>query len=194
MANVISVTALNRYVKSILESDAVLTDIALRGEVSNFTNHYKTGHFYFTLKDEKCAVKAVMFRSYAQQLSFVPENGMRVIVRCRVSLFERDGAFQVYVEDLFPDGLGAMQMAFEQLKARLEREGLFALNTKAPAAPPAARGPCHQQNRRCHSGYSECHAAAARQWNLCCALSTCRGRGGAGHCACHSGAGGAQRY
>ena len=63
MANVISVTALNRYVKSILESDAVLTDIALRGEVSNFTNHYKTGHFYFTLKDEKCAVKAVMFRS-----------------------------------------------------------------------------------------------------------------------------------
>ena len=132
MANVISVTALNRYVKSILESDAVLTDIALRGEVSNFTNHYKTGHFYFTLKDEKCAVKAVMFRSYAQQLSFVPENGMRVIVRCRVSLFERDGAFQVYVEDLFPDGLGAMQMAFEQLKARLEREGLFAPEHKKP--------------------------------------------------------------
>src|SRR5699024_8179904 len=128
----ISVTALNRYVKSILESDAVLTDIALRGEVSNFTNHYKTGHFYFTLKDEKCAVKAVMFRSYAQQLSFVPENGMRVIVRCRVSLFERDGAFQVYVEDLFPDGLGAMQMAFEQLKARLEREGLFAPEHKKP--------------------------------------------------------------
>lgn len=132
MANVISVTALNRYVKSILDSDAVLTDIALRGEVSNFTNHYKTGHFYFTLKDEKCAVKAVMFRSYAQQLSFVPENGMRVIVRCRVSLFERDGSFQVYVEDMFPDGLGAMQMAFEQLKARLEKEGLFAPEHKRP--------------------------------------------------------------
>ncbi len=132
MANVISVTALNRYVKSVLDSDIVLTDIALRGEVSNFTNHYKTGHFYFTLKDEKCSVKAVMFRSYAQQLSFVPENGMRVIVRCRVSLFERDGSFQVYVEDMFPDGLGAMQMAFEQLKARLEKEGLFAPEHKRP--------------------------------------------------------------
>ena len=147
MANVISVTALNRYVKSILESDAVLTDIALRGEVSNFTNHYKTGHFYFTLKDEKCAVKAVMFRSYAQQLSFVPENGMRVIVRCRVSLFERDGAFQVYVEDLFPDGLGAMQMAFEQLKARLEREGLFAPEHKKPLPRHPRRMPFRRWGR-----------------------------------------------
>lgn len=196
MANVISVTALNRYVKSILESDAVLTDIALRGEVSNFTNHYKTGHFYFTLKDEKCAVKAVMFRSYAQQLSFVPENGMRVIVRCRVSLFERDGAFQVYVEDLFPDGLGAMQMAFEQLKARLEREGLFA---------PEHKKPLPRHPRRVGLVTSKTGAAIQDILNVTppplpgngiCAVPCQRagGRGGAGHCACHSGAGGAQRY
>ena len=97
MANVITVTALNRYVKTLLERDSVLTDVALRGEISNFTNHYKTGHFYFSLKDEQCSVKAVMFRRDAQNLAFMPQNGMRVIVRCRISLFERDGAFQVYV-------------------------------------------------------------------------------------------------
>lgn len=132
MANVITVTALNRYVKTLLDRDPVLTDVALRGEISNFTNHYKTGHFYFSLKDEQCSVKAVMFRRDAQRLDFLPQNGMRVIVRCRISLFERDGAFQVYVEDLFPDGIGAMQMAFEQLKEKLEREGLFAAEHKKP--------------------------------------------------------------
>ena len=132
MANVITVTALNRYVKTLLERDAVLTDVALRGEISNFTNHYKTGHFYFSLKDEQCSVKAVMFRREAQSLAFMPQNGMRVIVRCRISLFERDGAFQVYVEDMFPDGIGAMQMAFEQLKEKLDREGLFAPEHKRP--------------------------------------------------------------
>ena len=132
MANVITVTALNRYVKTLLERDSVLTDVALRGEISNFTNHYKTGHFYFSLKDEQCSVKAVMFRRDAQNLAFMPQNGMRVIVRCRISLFERDGAFQVYVEDMFPDGIGAMQMAFEQLKEKLDKEGLFALEHKKP--------------------------------------------------------------
>ena len=132
MANVITVTVLNRYVKELLERDAVLTDIALRGEISNFTNHFKTGHYYFSLKDEQCSVKAVMFRRDAQQLAFMPQNGMRVIVRCRISLFERDGAFQVYVEDMFPDGVGSMQMAFEQLKEKLAKEGLFAPEHKRP--------------------------------------------------------------
>ena len=132
MANVITVTALNRYVKTLLERDSVLTDVALRGEISNFTNHYKTGHFYFSLKDEQCSVKAVMFRRDAQNLAFMPQNGMRVIVRCRISLFERDGAFQVYVNEMFPDGLGAAQLALEQLKARLEKEGLFDPAKKKP--------------------------------------------------------------
>lgn len=132
MANIISITALNRYVKSILESDPVLTDIALRGEISNFVHHFKTGHFYFSLKDEACSVKAVMFRGDASQLAFMPKNGMRVIVHCRISLFERDGSFQVYAEDMFPDGVGAMQLAFEQLKDRLEKEGLFAQEHKRP--------------------------------------------------------------
>ncbi|MEG2596408.1 MAG: exodeoxyribonuclease VII large subunit [Ruthenibacterium sp.] len=132
MANVITVTALNQYVKALLEHDAVLTDIAIRGEISNFVNHFKTGHFYFTLKDAQCSVKAVMFRSNAQALGFLPQNGMRVIARCRISLFERDGAFQIYVDDLFPDGIGAMQLAFEQLKQKLETEGLFAQEIKKP--------------------------------------------------------------
>ena len=110
MADVIGITALNRYVKTLLESDAVLTDIALRGEISNFKNHFRTGHLYFSLKDSQSSVKAVMFRGNAQRLRFEPQDGMLVIVRGRISLYERDGAFQVYVEDMFPDGVGALQI------------------------------------------------------------------------------------
>lgn len=137
MANVITITALNKYVKSLLEKDAVLTDIALRGEISNFTHHLKTGHFYFSLRDEQCSVKAVMFRGDASALPFMPENGMRVIVQCRISLFERDGSFQVYVQHMVPDGIGAMQLAFEQLKEKLAKEGLFdeARKQALPAVP-----------------------------------------------------------
>ena len=132
MADIIGITALNRYVKTLLESVAVLTDIALRGVISNFKNHFRTGHLYFSLKDSQSSVKAVMFRGNAQRLRFEPQDGMLVIVRGRISLYERDGAFQVYVEDMFPDGVGAMQIAFEQLKARLAAEGLFAPEHKRP--------------------------------------------------------------
>ncbi|MEG0485710.1 MAG: exodeoxyribonuclease VII large subunit [Oscillospiraceae bacterium] len=137
MRDVITVTALNKYVKTILEKDSVLDGIAIRGEISNFVNHFKTGHFYFTVKDGQCSVKAVMFKSDATRLAFMPQNGMNVILRCRVSLFERDGAFQLYVEDMFPDGVGAMQLAFEQMKERLEKEGLFKAEYKKsiPAMP-----------------------------------------------------------
>lgn len=137
MANILTVTALNRYVRSQLESDPALLDIAIKGEISNFNSHFKTGHCYFSLKDDNSSVKAVMFRTAAQRLAFTPENGMSVVARCRVSLYERDGAFQLYVEDLFPDGVGAAQMAFEQLKARLQKEGLFEedLKKQLPAYP-----------------------------------------------------------
>ena len=93
MADVITITALNRYVKSLLDSDQVLGGIALRGEVANFVHHYKSGHYYFTLRDERASVKAVMFRQDAQRLAFTPQDGMRVIVRCRVSLYEATGSF-----------------------------------------------------------------------------------------------------
>lgn len=125
MADIITVAALNNYVKSLLDSDTILPGMAIRGEITNFVNHYKSGHWYFTLRDEKASVKAVMFRQDTSRLGFVPQEGMRVIVRCRVSLYETTGSFQIYVKDLFPDGIGAAQLALEQLKARLQAEGLF---------------------------------------------------------------------
>ena len=135
---VVSVSQLNRYVKMLLEEDDHLAPIYVSGEISGFVNHYKSGHLYFSLKDETALVKAVMFRTYAARLKFVPENGMKVIVRARVSLYEKDGAYQVYVEDMQPDGVGALQLAYEQLKRRLEAEGLFA-DSRKRALPPFPR-------------------------------------------------------
>ena len=125
MAEVISVSALNRYVKALFDANDTLFDLALRGEIANFVRNARSGHCYFTLRDEACSVKAVMFRSDASRLAFRPEEGMRVVVRCRATLYERDGAFQLYVTEMFPDGIGAAQLALEQLKAKLEKEGLF---------------------------------------------------------------------
>lgn len=141
MAEVISVSALNRYVKARLDADDVLYDLALRGEIANFVRNARSGHCYFSLRDGQCSVKAVMFRSDAQRVPFRPQEGMAVIVRGRVTLYERDGAFQVYVTDMFPDGIGSEQLAFEQLKARLAAEGLFDPARKKPLpACPACIG------------------------------------------------------
>lgn len=132
MAEVMTVSALNRYVKMLFDANDALFDLALRGEIANFVQNARSGHCYFTLRDEECSVKAVMFRSSAARLAFRPEEGMRVVVRCRATLYERDGAFQLYVNEMFPDGIGAAQLALEQLKARLEKEGLFAPEHKKP--------------------------------------------------------------
>ncbi len=129
---VISVAQLNKYVKSLLESDPHLASVMVSGEISNFTHHYQSGHMYMTLKDESAAVRAVMFRGYASKLAFKPENGMKVIVRARVSLYEAGGGYQIYIEDMQPDGVGALQIAFEQLKKRLAAEGLFDEGRKRP--------------------------------------------------------------
>ena len=106
--------------------------MALRGEIANFVQNARSGHCYFSLRDASASVKAVMFRSDARRLGFRPEEGMKVVVRCRATLYERDGAFQIYVNEMFPDGIGAAQLAFEQLKAKLEQEGLFAVEHKKP--------------------------------------------------------------
>ena len=130
--NMFSVTQVNEYIKMLIDGAPALSSLMIRGEISNFKNHYATGHFYFTLKDEQSAMKAVMFRSSAQRLGFVPKDGMKVIVSGRVSVFPRDGVYQIYAEDIQPDGVGALYFAFEQLKKKLEAEGLFAPERKRP--------------------------------------------------------------
>lgn len=129
---VLTVSQLNRYVKSRMDADENLYNVFLVGEISNFTNHYKTGHFYFSLKDEEAQIKAVMFRGNAAKVKFRVENGLRVIIRGRVSLYEAAGSYQVFVDDMQPDGTGALQLAFEQLKEKLQSEGLFAEAHKKP--------------------------------------------------------------
>lgn len=129
---VLTVTQLNSYIKMQFEGDENLAHVFVTGEISNFTDNYRSGHLYFSLKDERCAVRAVMFSRSASRLRFRPENGMRVIARGRVGVYEVTGQYQLYVEDLQPDGLGALNLAFEQLKARLEREGLFDTARKKP--------------------------------------------------------------
>ena len=134
---VLSVSQLNRYIKSIIEQDMNLQTVFVEGEISNFTNHYKTGHYYMTIKDDSSSIKAVMFRTANMRLKFMPENSMKVIIRGRVSVFERDGQYQLYIDDMQPDGTGALSLAFEQLKERLAKEGLFDSEKKKsiPAYP-----------------------------------------------------------
>ncbi len=129
MADILTVTSLNLYVKSLLENDSNLIGIAVEGELSNFKK-YPSGHCYFTLKDEKSTIKCVMFQSYVRGINFMPENGMKVIVRGKVSLYERDGAYQLYVTNMFLSGTGSYQIAFERLKEKLGKEGLFNLEHK----------------------------------------------------------------
>lgn len=123
--NVLTISQLNCYIKSIFDSDINLNNVFLVGEISNLTNHYQSGHIYFSLKDEKCTVRAIAFSWFAKNLRFKPANGMKVIVRGKVSAYEATGVYQVLVEDMQPEGLGALNLAFEQLKAKLSGEGLF---------------------------------------------------------------------
>jgi len=122
---VLTVTQLTTFLKAVIEGTPQLSSVYLNGEISNFTNHVRSGHFYFSLKDENSLIRAVMFRSDNQHLRFTPQDGMKVLVRGRVSVYERDGNYQLYVEDMQPDGAGALAIAYEQLKTKLAAEGLF---------------------------------------------------------------------
>ncbi|KQO17496.1 exodeoxyribonuclease VII large subunit [Paenibacillus sp. Leaf72] len=128
---VYSIKDINRYIRMKMDSDAVLGDVWLRGEISNFT-HHSSGHMYFTLKDKDSRLKCVMFASHNQRLPFIPREGAKVMARGNISVYERDGNYQFYVSAMQPDGIGSLYLAFEQLKSKLEKEGLFAAERKRP--------------------------------------------------------------
>ena len=132
MSSILSVSQLNRYVKSVIESDDKLNGVYLRGEISNLTLH-GSGHIYFSLKDdEQCTIKAVMFAGKARYLKFRPTGGMKVVVRGNVTIYEKTGSYQIIAEEMLPDGEGALNLAYEQLKAELQKEGLFDNEHKKP--------------------------------------------------------------
>ena len=128
----VSVSELNTFIKMLLESAPTLNDVYVKGEISNFKNHISSGHFYFSLKDKDSQIKAVMFRSSASKMKFVPENGMMVVAHGRVASYVRDGQYQLYADSMEPDGVGALYVAFEQLKQRLAAQGVFAPEKKKP--------------------------------------------------------------
>ena len=120
----ITVSDLNQYIKNKIADDEYLSNILVKGEISNFKNHY-TGHMYFTLKDEKTLIKCIMFKTYAQKLNFMPRDGMKVFLLGGVSVFERDGVYQIYVKAMEEDGLGDLYTKYQELKNKLEEQGLF---------------------------------------------------------------------
>ena len=127
--NPISVSELNKYIKSKIDSDEILNNVLVKGEISNYKHHY-TGHLYFTLKDENSLIKCIMFKSAAVNLKFEPKDGMKVMIFGTVSVFERDGVYQIYAKAMQEDGMGSLYKAYEEMKARLEKEGLFDINHK----------------------------------------------------------------
>ena len=122
---ILSVSQVNMYIKALLDEIPQVKNVYICGEISNFKHYYNSGHMYFTLKDDKSQLKAVMFKNDNYRLKFTPENGMKVICFGQVGVYERDGVYQLYCRDMQPDGVGALTIAFEQLKVQLAQEGLF---------------------------------------------------------------------
>lgn len=129
---ILTVTQLNTYAKSVIEQEATLSNVFVMGEISNFVDHYRSGHLYMSIKDNHSVISAVMFAGNASKLKFKPENGMSVIIRGRVSIYERDGRYQLYIDDMQPDGIGTLAVAFEQMKEKLSKAGLFDAEHKMP--------------------------------------------------------------
>ena len=129
---IFSVHQINEYVRNLLNRDPILQEIWVRGEISNLKIH-TSGHIYFTLKDQNSRIRCVLFRQYKKDLQFLPADGMKVLVKGQISLYSRDGQYQIYVLDMEKDGIGDLYEAFEAMKKRLKEEGLFALSTRNPS-------------------------------------------------------------
>lgn len=127
--NAITVSDLNQYIKNKIDADEYLNNVLVKGEISNFKHHY-TGHMYFTLKDEKSLIKCIMFKGYTTNLNFIPKDGMKVLLLGSISVFERDGVYQIYVKAMQEDGIGNLYREYEKLKQKLENEGLFSKEHK----------------------------------------------------------------
>ena len=127
--NPITVTDLNKYIKNKVDNDEYLNNVLVKGEISNFKHHY-TGHMYFTLKDENSLIKCIMFKTYTPNLNFIPKDGMKVIILGTVSVFERDGIYQIYCKAMQEDGMGSLHKAYEELKNKLEKQGFFDVKYK----------------------------------------------------------------
>lgn len=164
MADFINVTTLNHLAKEILGQCEPLNNLIVCGEISGFTRHYKSGHLYFTLKDENASVKSVMFRSQARLLNFEPQNGMLVLAYGHATIYERDGAFQLYVDYMRPFGAGAAQMAFDALYKKLEAEGLFAPERKRPL--PAAPRCIGVVTSKTGAAWQDVQNVITRRWPL----------------------------
>jgi exodeoxyribonuclease VII large subunit len=145
----ISVTKLNQYIKTKIDTDEYLNNVFVKGEISNFKHHY-TGHMYFTLKDENSLVKCIMFKSYTTHLAFQPKDGMKVKILGSVSVFERDGVYQIYCKAMQEDGLGDLYTKYLELKNKLELEGLFEQSKKQKYRCVNIR------NRGCNQRYNKC--------------------------------------
>ena len=130
--SMLTVSQLNEYLRMTMDGDKVLSSVYVRGEISNFKHYQSSGHYYFTLKDEEGQLRSVMFRSYAARLAFRPEDGMKVIAHGHVSVYVQSGQYQLYVDDMQPDGAGSLAMRYEQLRRKLEAEGLFDAARKKP--------------------------------------------------------------
>lgn len=165
MASVLTVKQLNNYLKFLIEGDVRLQSLFLKGEISNLKDHYASGHIYFTLKDNDSAINCIMFRSFASLIKFRPENGMNVILRGKVSVYEKDGQNRFYAEEMTPDGVGDIALKFEQTKKKLESEGLF---------DPASKRPLPKFPKKIAVVTSDSGAAIkdilnilSRRWGLC---------------------------
>lgn len=174
---VLSVSQINFYIKSIIENDGSLQFVLVTGEISNLTVHQRSGHIYLSLKDSNAVISAVMFAGNARRLKFRLENGMKVICRGRISVYEPSGRYQLYIEDMQPDGVGALTLAFEQLKKSLAQKGLFDNAHKKPLPKfPKTIGVITSPTGCGGSGYNEYYQTKISECGYSARTCACSGR------------------